>query len=530
MVKANYNKVVVGLIILFSFAFYGKTLNHQFVWDDERSHLTKHADVMEGKLGAIWSKPYDGMYIPVTYTIWTGIKSLAYNKQKKELNPKLFHFANIAVHAFNTILIFFILLLLIKNTNAAIIGSCLFLVHPLQVESVAWVSEFRGLLATFFSFLSMYVVLKNVTSVSTFKSIIKSKWFILASVFFVIALLSKPSAIVLPFVLVLVVWTFFKSHWKILAKALFIWVLFILPIVLLTSKSQSNELLSFIVPVWQRPFVAAYSFVFYLYKLILPIQLSGCYGLTPEVIASSWWMYLAFAALVGLFVFLFVKRDVYKISFASFLIIVIAVLPVLGIISFYYQRYSNVADRYMYFGMFAVSIFVAYLWHVSSKKNNVKTVLIVFVIACSILSYKQLSAWENEFAVWDNAMEQNPNQWNAAYNRAVQFGKQGKLKEAIADYSTALQLKPTDKISLVNRANAYGMLNDFEKAIADYSEALKQDEKDASIYYNRALTYYYMKNIKACSYDLQMAIKMGFKADPQFVKEVKAELKSQFGR
>jgi hypothetical protein len=92
MVKANYNKVVVGLIILFSFALYGKTLNHQFVWDDERSHLTKHADVMEGKLSAIWSKPYDGMYIPVTYTIWTGIKEFGLQQTEERIKSQTFSF------------------------------------------------------------------------------------------------------------------------------------------------------------------------------------------------------------------------------------------------------------------------------------------------------------------------------------------------------------------------------------------------------------------------------------------------------
>ncbi|MBL7889553.1 MAG: tetratricopeptide repeat protein, partial [Bacteroidia bacterium] len=107
---------------------------------------------------------------------------------------------------------------------------------------------------------------------------------------------------------------------------------------------------------------------------------------------------------------------------------------------------------------------------------------------------------------------------------------QGQLDAAISDYSAALEFKPNDKNTLVNRANAFGMKNKFEQAIADYSSALKLDENDASIYYNRALTYYYMKNIKACSYDLQMSIMKGFKADPRFVQEVKAELKRQFGR
>lgn len=529
MLKAIGTKTFVVLIIVLSFLFFGKTIKHEFVWDDERSHLTRHEDLMKGNLKNIWAKPYDGMYIPVTYTIWTGIKKFSYNKPKKELSPKSFHFTNILFHTANAILIFMVLMLLFKNNQASFVGTLFFLLHPLQMESVAWISEFRGILAVFFSLISIYILIKNIAKFESLKAFLFSCSFLLATLFYLLALLSKPSAVVLPFVMLILIWAFYNTQFKIALKAIFIWLLLFIPILLLTSSSQTNEIMSFIVPVAQRPFLATYSIAFYIYKTVLPFNLSACYGITPELIVKSWEMYVAFVIIAGTFLFLFFKRAKYKIAFTSFSIILFSLLPVIGLVTFYYQRYSNVADRYMYFGMFGIALLVAHLWNSKFKNEYLKYTLGGFLIIASFTSFKQLDTWENEFTMWDNAMKQNPNQFYAAYNRGANYTKVGKSKEAIQDYTIALRYNPTDSKTLTNRANAYGMQARYDEAIKDYSNALKSDENDAGIYYNRALTYYYMKNIKACSYDLQMSIRMGFKADPAFVKAVKVELQRQFG-
>ncbi|MBN8696924.1 MAG: tetratricopeptide repeat protein [Bacteroidetes bacterium] len=527
MSKAFNNKLAIILIVVLSFAFFGKTVNYQFVWDDERSHLTKHEALMKGDLKAIWSKPYDGMYIPVSYTIWMGIKKMSYDGFKKLLNPKLFHLSNILLHTGNALLVFLILLLLFKNNVASFLATLLFLFHPMQVESVAWVSEFRGLLAAFFSLCAIYVFLKEL---ERNQKTIKWSSYIISSLLFLLALLSKPSVVIIPFILLVLIFVFYKPHFKKSLLLLSIWIFMFIPIVYLTASSQGNELLSFVTPLWQRPFLVSYSMSFYLYKFLLPFNLSACYGITPEKIVAGELMYVSAVALLGLLIFLFVKRNQSVVYTASLLIVLLSLLPVTGLIAFHYQRFSNVADRYMYIGMFGFALLLAYSWIQFNGKKMFSYGIIAFLILCSVLTAMQSKTWQNEFTMWDNAANNYPEQWTALYNRGVQYGKQGQLDAAISDYTAALEFKPNDKNTLVNRANAFGMKNKFEQAIADYSSALKLDENDASIYYNRALTYYYMKNIKACSYDLQMSIMKGFKADPRFVQEVKAELKRQFGR
>ncbi len=525
MSKAFNNKIAIILIFVLSFAFFGKTINYEFVWDDERSHLTKHEALMKGDLKTIWSKPYDGMYIPVSYTIWMGIKKMSYDGFKKQLNPKLFHFANVLLHTANALLVFFILLLLFKNNVASFWAALLFLLHPFQIESVAWISEFRGLLAAFFSLLAIYSFLKELER----NDGIKWSSFVISSFLFLLALLSKPSVVIIPFVLLVLIFVFYKAHFKRSLLFLSLWVLMFIPIVYLTTTNQGNELLSFVTPLWQRPFLAAYSVTFYFYKFLLPFNLSSCYGITPEQIVAGNFMYIAAILLLVVLIFLFLKRKQGNVYTASILIVLLSLLPVTGLVSFHYQRFSNVADRYMYIGMFGFALMLAYTWIQFAGKKGITYFIIAFLILSSVLAFIQIPSWKNEFTMWDNAAKNYPNQWAALYNRGVQYGKQGNWQEAIRDYSAALEFKPNDKNTFVNRANAYGIKNEFEKAIVDYSAALKLDENDASIYYNRALTYYYMKNIKACSYDLQMAIVKGFKPDPRFVREVKAELKRQFG-
>ncbi len=529
MFKAINNKIAILIIVVLSFLIYGKATNYQFVWDDERSHLTKHNDLMNNNLSALWKKPYDGMYIPVTYTIWMGIKKVAYNDHKKELNPKLFHFANILFHTSNAGFIFLILSLLFKDKFASLAGSLLFLLHPLQVESVAWVSEFRGVLGSFFSFTSIYLFIKHITVSSETDFFSRNKNSILATLFFILGLLSKPSVVVLPFVLAIIVFTFYKEKFKISLKVFLLWLILFIPIAYITSKSQGNELLSFVTPIWQRPFLASYSILFYIFKFILPYNLAACYGVIPENIVGTPSAHISFAVLLILSILLF-KNEKYKIYRASFLIFIVSLLPTVGLVSFHYQRFSNMADRYVYFGMFAFAILLAHLWKKYAKQNYFKYAIALVLCTCTILTSVQLKTWGNEFEMWNNAVIKHPEQWTALYNRGVQYGKQGKFKEAIQDYSDALLYQPNNKNTLVNRANAYGTIDKFDLAIADYSSAIKIDENDASIYYNRALTYYYMKNIKACSYDLQMAIRKGFRADPEFVAEVKTELKQQFSK
>lgn len=507
------------LLFLLAVLLFARASNYQFVWDDQRSHLTQHEDLMKGRLGEIWKKPYDGMYIPVTYSIWYGVKQLSGKGQT--LEPKKFHQLNILFHGFNVVLCFWLLMVLYKDTGAAVMGALLFCLHPLQVESVAWVSEFRGLLSAFAGFSFMLLTLHaNDTTISVKR---KRAFQLLALLLLLTAMLSKPSGIVFPLIMLIILHFYRSIELKKLVLPGIIWLLPMLPIMLLTIQSQPTEGMLEPLNFLQKLSLSFTSIGFYFSKLVVPYPLAACYGYTPLswINSPQHYVYLLLTIVVLIGTFLFRKK--WQELPISVLMIIVGLLPVVGWSSFYYQRYSTVADRYMYVPMFAAAFLLASIWQKWSTKSHLKWGMISMIFILGILSFQQLPTWENEFSMWDQSLQHFPEQWTAAYNRGVQNGKMNKYKEAIADYSVALNYKPNDKNTLVNRANAYGQTNQFAYALRDYSHAIQLDPNDGSIYYDRALTYYYSGDIERSVADLKKAIELHFPVDPEFAKTLKAE-------
>ena len=147
-----------------------------------------------------WRQPYKDFYSPVTYTTWTWLANLsrASAAETAALRPEIFHTANILLHASNTVLVFFLVFGLTRKLVGALLGAVVFAIHPMQVESVAWISEYRGLLAVFFSLTALMLYWQ-----CRFAETARARWWwvAVASVSFVLALLSKPSVVALPMVI-----------------------------------------------------------------------------------------------------------------------------------------------------------------------------------------------------------------------------------------------------------------------------------------------------------------------------------------
>jgi tetratricopeptide (TPR) repeat protein len=513
--KAINRKYLMIILFVLSLVVYARTINYGFVWDDERIHLTNNEQLMKGNVKSFWEKPYSGMYIPMSYTAWTIIKNSS--DSKKQLSPKVFHLLNIIMHSINCILIFQLLVLLFKNQTQAFFGSLLFMLHPMQVESVAWISEFRGLFSAFFCLLSLISIFnyseKNSIKVRSF---IISKNFIIATILFVFALLAKPSAIVLPFVAVVLGWCFYRINFTSSIKVLSLWLILIIPIIIITKNSQPNELIYTNISLWQRFFIAGDSLFFYLQKLIFPYPLAACYGYTPEIISTNQSIYITTIICFLLTIILFIKRKSNPILFSGFLIIFICLLPVLGFIPFEYQEHSNVADRYIYFAMIGAALFIPVISNSIEKNNYLKyiggSVLLIFLI----LNIRQTNTWKNEFSVWDNTLQHYQNSPKVYYNRGVEYSKMGKYDDAITDYTQCLSIQKDYRDALFNRANAYENVNNIQAAFTDYSTYLSIDSTDGSVYYKRSHLYYKEGNINAALNDVKKAAYYNFPVNSKF--------------
>lgn len=507
-------KLAVFLFFI-SFLVYIRTVNFEFVWDDERVHLTANKELMDGKIKSFWTKPYFGLYIPMSYSTWVLTKNLFYSE--KEISPVAFHLLNIIFHSINGVFVFLLLLLLLKHTYYSLTGAILFLIHPMQVESVAWISEFRGIYSSFFCLLALLSLFRiNFFSGKNSIQIIFSKQFLFSTLCFTLAVLSKPSALTLPYIAILMAFFLQKNSVVTLSKCIMVWIVLSIPFLFITSQLQPGITENFTLSFYERIILSANSLFFYIRKLILPYPLAADYGLTPKLILSySYSSYIAFF-IVALFIFLVSRFKKYNLALAGTGIIVVSLLPTLGFVAFSFQENSNVADRYIYFGTLGLSLlFISLIKAIPNQKKAlflVASVLITFLT----LNIKQVSVWKNEFSLWDHTLKHFQNSPDAYYNRGVEFSKKEKFNEAINDFTSSLWLNPKFKDALFNRINSYEHIGNFEAGFKDCETYISIDSLDGSIYLRKARLYYKTGNIQMAIYNTKKAEALGFKVGEKF--------------
>ena len=234
---------------------------------------------MRGDYAAFWTKPYRDFYIPVTYTGWTWIAQTTAN-QNGDLRPEPFRTLNLLIHATNSVLVFWLLYLLVQAMRPALLGAILFAIHPLQVESVVWIPELRGLLAALFSLMALVLHCHYRQSGSRRTSLALA-----AAVSFLVAALAKPSATTLPLALVavdlLLFYTRLPPAWW---KWPLLWAGLSVPLMIIAKQVQPDAAVEFIPTAIGRVKVAADALTFYVGKLFVPWPLSPSDGRTPQAV------------------------------------------------------------------------------------------------------------------------------------------------------------------------------------------------------------------------------------------------------
>lgn len=511
MMQQINSKYLACILFFLSILFFFRTSKYKAVWDDERAHFTQGTqEAMNKDLTVFWD-PQPGMFIPLTYSTWGIVKRVA---SPNGFKPAPFHLLNVVVHSINGVLLFYLLLLLIKNNISAFLGSILFLIHPMQVESVAWISEFRGLYAAFFCFISLLIFFSYLEKKqpSKFRELIFSKGFIFSFLFFIFSLLAKSTAIILPFIILILSWRFYSVKTKTVASSLLLWLVpaFATVFLLLTKEIHIQT------PLLHRLVIAGFTLFFYLQKLIAPYPLVACYGYLPGTVLANPFSYAALIGCIGIFYFVIRKRNQYPDLFAAIMIIAACILPVLGFIPFEYQKFSTVADRYMYLSFIGVALLIPAI--VSRMQNNTALKICAgFAVATlAALTIKQTATWKDEFTLWDHTIKYYDNSAQTYYNRGVQYSLKGDFIKAISDYNKGFELAPTDTDILFNRANAFENLKDYESALNDYNTALKINPKDGELYFKRSNIYLIKMELDKALDDIQRAEQCNYAVDQNY--------------
>lgn len=457
--------LIIAIIVLATAAAYWPVLTCGFVNYDDDKHILANPrfnpPTLKNALAYWTERGFFGLYIPVTYTAWTVVAQTA--RRGDSFSPAVFHVANLLVHACNAVLVYFILQRLLRGKPfAAMLGALMFALHPLQVEAVAWVSGFRDV---FGGLLALLTILRYLDFLDASEPPARRNAYLIAAGAFALALLSKPTAVVLPLVLLIIDTLIRRRPWRAALTPLVPLIVMSLLAAAWARIVQPSILLSNPVPLAARPLVAADSVGFYLWKLAWPARLVPDYGRHDYRGLLS----LAPAAILVALILLRLKTP---LLLAGYLIFLAALLPVLGFVPFDFQEISNVADRYMYLPMLGAALALA---AVMSRFDSVaiRAGAFAVLIAFGIRTFEQAQIWRSTQTLFARNLEVNPRSWLACNNLGAEeadpaaaerilrrsvmlkpdyadarinlgavLAEQGRLAEAIEQFEIAIRLRP----------------------------------------------------------------------------------------
>jgi len=497
-----------GLILLLAvLVTYSPVWSAGYFWDDQ-GHLTENPCIV-GPLGLkqIWTTQAASICPLTLTTFWVEHKLWG-------LAPLPYHLVNVFLHAACAILLWQVLRSL--RVPGAWLGASLWALHPLQVESVAWITEMKNTQSCLFYLLAILFYLKGLKR----RSLEGGQWldwnYVPCLLFAVLAMASKSSTVSLPIVLGLCAWWIKgRWEWRILIKVgpILLMSLFAGLASLWTQAQDGAD-----VPQWVRPWperliTAGDAVWFYLGKLIWPHPLMIIYP-RWDVDAGRLINYLPLlAVIIVLFVFLLKGDKWARPWFFAFAYFLVLLLPVLGLIDNHFLRYSLVADHFQYLAAMgplalagAAIVRLADFLH-PGRRWMPLTLGAGMLLILGILSWQRSCAYESAERLWTDTLEKNPDCWLACdelggilldkglldqaivkyqkaveispsayehhYNLGVALAQKGRVDEAMAQFQNAVVINPNFVLAHYNLGVAYSQAGQIGQAIAQFKEALR---------------------------------------------------------
>ncbi len=504
-------RLVLFVIILLTIGVYVPTLNHDFIttWDDHVYIITNETirDLSSDHIKTMFTSFHAANYHPLTTLSWA-VEYLLFG-----LNPTYYHATNLVLHLINTILLFRLIFLLTTRLESAAVVTLLFAVHPLHVEAVAFISQRKDVLYTFFYFASLIAYCHYVKD-------LKKSSLLLCLVLFLFSLLSKSMAVTLPVVLLLIDYykgkQAAKKEW--LEKIPFFLFSFIFGVVAIVSQKTYGAITDLpAFTLFERFFMLSYAMVFYLVKLVFPFPLSAMYGYPVKangMLPIAY--YLSPLAILAVVWLVFKMRPFRKVLVFGFLFFLVTVLPVLQFIP---VGATLVADRYTYVPYVGLFFIVAYVfsYHLDSRntgpKGSVKrfplaacVLLALFVTVCSVIAWQRTQVWADGTTLWSDVIDKNPGAAVAYFNRGVGSFNAKDYDKAIHDYDKAIEINNGYTEAYNNRAEAKERMGDLQGAVEDYDALLALDSDRVDAYLRRGTVKSKMNDYEGALRDLSTAV------------------------
>jgi len=469
---------LAGLLAVTALA-YAPSWRGGFIWDDE-AYISRNAELTSlAGLRRIWLAPGSTQqYYPLTFTaFWI-------EHHLWGLRPIGYHLVNVVLHAVNAMLVWALLELL--GVSGAWIAAWLFALHPVQVESVAWMTELKNVLSTFFYLLTLYVLVKN-----RMRNPARTSVYAFALFLFLCALLSKSVTMTLPIAMLLIGWWMSGSLERKDALRLSPFIVTGLVVGLFTLHYEHHWVgaqgIHWALTWPGRLIVAGRAFWFYLAKLAYPSPLVFIY---PRWTIDPGNVFLYLYPLTALLLLgtLACGRKVWgKLPFAGLLFFVVTLSPMLGLTSFYFTRFSFVADHFQYLACIGVFAWAGWalsrlLDHLGLSGSRLGTVLVgMLCLNLALATARTARKYDAPLHLWQETLAFNPDSAIAHHNMGIACSENNQWKDALAHLRTAEALDPSYPQTHLALAYYAVRAGRWEDARHQYQEAIRLGIRDPQI-------------------------------------------------
>jgi tetratricopeptide (TPR) repeat protein len=555
-------KLIISLFLMLAIIIaYGQVKNFDFVGYDDQEYVTENIQVQKGLTveGIIWAFTdfHSSNWHPLTWL------SHMLDCELYGLNPMGHHWTNIIIHMANTILLFLVLKLMTGAIWRSAFVAALFALHPLHVESVAWVSERKDVLSTFFGLLMIGAYYRYVKALD-FKNYL---WVI---IFLSLGLMAKPMLVTFPFVLLLLdFWPLKRFHYKndyflqsertidygskgiyrlILEKIpLFIPVVISCILTFLAQKSWGAVKGLVALSLKTRVVNALVSYVNYVLKMFWPSKLAVFYPHPGDTLPA--WQLFGAALFIAYACFWAIRAaKKYPYIAVGLFWYLGTLVPVIGLVQVGDQA---MADRYTYIPL--IGLFILIAWGVPDllKKWKYRKIFlglsaVVILSALTVSTLSQASHWKNGITLFENAVKVTENNYKAQNNLGTALGpvdldkaiyhykeslkikpnyvralsnlgialyNRGDYDEAVLYFTKVLKINPQKTDTRMNLANVLFIQEKFDEAVSHYNEIIKTDSENADVHSNLAYVLFTKGKLDEAVFHCKEAIRIKPKHD-----------------